>query len=126
MPELYTFDIASGGHATFELQFPFEAYDCQLKYMRCVLEALHRGENALLESPTGTGKTLSLLCAALAWQRRVTPANKGVYAASRGGRLPWRVFVANSALAFVFRRQSSDHHLRIADSQPGELSTLGA
>jgi len=93
MPELYTFDIASGeggGHATFELQFPFEAYDCQLKYMRCVLEALHRGENALLESPTGTGKTLSLLCAALAWQRRVKPANKGVYAASRGGRLPWR------------------------------------
>eukprot|EP00939_MAST-03C_sp_MAST-3C-sp1_P002617 g2617.t1 len=51
------------------VNFPFVPYDCQVKYMTKVIEALQSGEHALLESPTGTGKTLSLLCATLAWQR---------------------------------------------------------
>jgi len=51
------------------VEFPYDAYECQLAYMRAVIQALDAGQNALLESPTGTGKTLCLLCACLSWRR---------------------------------------------------------
>lgn len=51
-----------------EVDFPKEPYPCQVEYIKKVLQAITDGHNALLESPTGTGKTLSLLCSTLAWQ----------------------------------------------------------
>jgi hypothetical protein len=50
------------------VHFPFTPYNNQKAYMATVMDALHNSENALLESPTGTGKTLCLLCSTLAWQ----------------------------------------------------------
>lgn len=38
-----------------QVHFPFKPYKCQEDYMGKVLDALNRSENALLESPTGTG-----------------------------------------------------------------------
>lgn len=54
------------------VEFPHTPYPCQITFMQNVLQALKNRENALLESPTGTGKTLSLLCAALAWRTAET------------------------------------------------------
>ena len=56
--------------ATYDVEFPHKAYGVQLGFMEKVLKALDNKCNALLEAPTGSGKTLSLLCAALAWQRQ--------------------------------------------------------
>jgi len=57
------------------IDFPKEPYPCQVDYMKGVIRALNSGSNALLESPTGTGKTLCLLCATLAWQSKHKPRN---------------------------------------------------
>ena len=51
-----------------EVNFPVEPYDVQVSFMRKAIEAMQGKKNALLESPTGTGKTLCLLCSTLAWQ----------------------------------------------------------
>lgn len=55
------------------VEFPYKPYGTQLAYMGRVISTLDRARrqghcHALLESPTGTGKSLSLLCSALAWQ----------------------------------------------------------
>ena len=49
------------------LYFPFKPYECQETYMRAVIKALQTRNNAALESPTGTGKTLCLLTAVLGY-----------------------------------------------------------
>ena len=54
-----------------EVLFPFKPYDCQLTYMEKVIDTLQDGSSALLESPTGTGKTLSLLCSVLGWRHHL-------------------------------------------------------
>ncbi|CAH8577058.1 unnamed protein product [Heterobilharzia americana] len=58
-----------------DIDFPYQPYDCQLEYMTKVLLSLSEGKHAILESPTGTGKTLCLLCASLAWldKQQVNP-----------------------------------------------------
>ncbi|XP_017136485.1 regulator of telomere elongation helicase 1 homolog [Drosophila miranda] len=55
--------------AGIPVHFPFEPYNVQRDYMEKVIICLRDGTNGVLESPTGTGKTLSLLCASLAWIR---------------------------------------------------------
>ena len=52
-----------------EVFFPYEPYPNQKIYMEKVIEACKKNTIAGLESPTGTGKTLCLLCASLAYLR---------------------------------------------------------
>ena len=59
-----------------KLYFPYKPYEKQITYMKSIIQTLNKKYlsedndfNALaaLESPTGTGKTLCLLCSLLAW-----------------------------------------------------------
>uniref|UniRef100_A0A2C9TZF8 Helicase ATP-binding domain-containing protein n=1 Tax=Manihot esculenta TaxID=3983 RepID=A0A2C9TZF8_MANES len=60
-----------------KVEFPYQPYGTQLAFMGRVISTLDRAQkdghcHALLESPTGTGKSLSLLCSTLAWQQNYT------------------------------------------------------
>ncbi|RMX40284.1 hypothetical protein pdam_00008730, partial [Pocillopora damicornis] len=47
--------------------FPFPPYDIQEDFMKTLYDVLENGGVGIFESPTGTGKSLSLICGALTW-----------------------------------------------------------
>ncbi|KZT72447.1 DNA repair helicase [Daedalea quercina L-15889] len=47
--------------------FPFKPYGIQLDFMQHLYAAIEDRKVTIIESPTGTGKTLSLLCGSLTW-----------------------------------------------------------
>ena len=51
----------SGSSFSYEgvkVQFRFEPYEIQKDYMRLVIDSIVNCKNAMLESPTGTGKVV--------------------------------------------------------------------
>lgn len=62
--------------------FPKQPYKVQETLMRSAFQAAAEGKNAMLESPTGTGKTLCLLAACLEAMRHIN----GEYAKIRAER----------------------------------------
>ena len=51
-----------------DIYFPYKPYEPQNLYMKKIISTLNnKGNISALESQTGTGKTLYLLCAVLAW-----------------------------------------------------------
>lgn len=64
-----------------QVKFPYQPYGSQLAFMCRVISTLDRAQrdghcHALLESPTGTGKSLSLLCSTIAWQQHYKLKNQ--------------------------------------------------
>ena len=53
------------------IKFPFEPYNEQIKYIQSIIDTLKNKEKTALESPTGTGKTLSLLTASLSFLKYI-------------------------------------------------------
>jgi chromosome transmission fidelity protein 1 len=55
----------SDGRGSF--RFPFQPYAVQLQLMTAVYDTLCAGGVGIFESPTGTGKSLSLICSSVRW-----------------------------------------------------------
>ncbi|KAG1696124.1 Regulator of telomere elongation helicase 1 [Nymphon striatum] len=79
------------------VSFPFKPYKVQIDYMKQLIKCLQEGVNGILESPTGTGKTLCLLCASLAWLE----TKKAAFQAVRQG-------VGNTDSSQLFGSQLAD------------------
>lgn len=60
-------NIKLGG---LDISFPYVPYGIQKAMLAKIAVALTNKEHALIESPTGTGKSLSLLCSTLAWRQQ--------------------------------------------------------
>ncbi|KAF2858889.1 DNA repair helicase [Piedraia hortae CBS 480.64] len=52
-----------------DFHHPFKPYGIQLQFMEALYDCIEKGQVGIFESPTGTGKSLSLICGALTWLR---------------------------------------------------------
>lgn len=68
-----TSDLTAQAEGTGDVDFhhPYSPYDVQLQFMKQAYEVLEKGSGqiGILESPTGTGKSLSIICASMTWLR---------------------------------------------------------
>lgn len=64
-------NIQAQAHRDTVFHHPYTPYDVQLEFMKATYNVLDKGggQIGILESPTGTGKSLSLICASMTWLR---------------------------------------------------------
>ncbi|RXG59350.1 putative ATP-dependent DNA helicase DDX11 [Armadillidium vulgare] len=59
-----------------KFSFPFTPYLSQEKFMQALFHALEEEKLGIFESPTGTGKSLSLICGSLSWLKYYDDSQK--------------------------------------------------
>ncbi|KAK0346608.1 ATP-dependent DNA helicase chl1 [Friedmanniomyces endolithicus] len=62
-------DFCCTNMAPKDFHHPFQPYDIQQHFMEAMYDCIERGKVGIFESPTGTGKSLSLICCSLTWLR---------------------------------------------------------
>lgn len=105
--------------------FPFPPYPVQLELMDAITKAIESRAVALFESPTGTGKTLSVICSTMTWLRehRVDPdafkapvTPERAVGDLRSGEVDVPDWVAGQA-----KRKAASHLVAVEDRRAKEL-----
>ncbi|NWQ63610.1 DDX11 helicase, partial [Neopipo cinnamomea] len=106
--------------------FPYTPYRIQEQFMEALYGALEAGRVGIFESPTGTGKSLSLICGALSWLRDLEEKRRQEEARLLQGPSPAEPGQAGSTdaagepdwvTAFVQRKEERDKVDRLKEEQ---------
>ncbi|XP_008069038.1 Fanconi anemia group J protein [Carlito syrichta] len=104
-----------------KISFPCKAYPSQLAMMNSIVRGLNSKQHCLLESPTGSGKSLALLCSALAWQQSLSgkPVDEG---SSKKAEVPSSCccICHSKNLTDSDMNQGTSHHFNSPSTPPSE------
>ncbi|CAE7606531.1 unnamed protein product [Symbiodinium sp. CCMP2456] len=79
-----------------DVQFPVQPLDAQRLVMAAAMRAMREQSVAFVESPTGTGKTLALLSASLAYQHFQQKSAEAVSTSESNAHVPRVVWIART------------------------------
>ncbi|XP_057571236.1 Fanconi anemia group J protein isoform X1 [Hippopotamus amphibius kiboko] len=104
-----------------KINFPCKAYPSQLAMMNSIVRGLNSKQHCLLESPTGSGKSLALLCSALAWQQSFSgkPVDEGL---SKKAEVPLSCYCTCHSKNFTKNdvNQGTSYHFNSPSTPPSE------
>ena len=93
---------------------PYQPYDIQLQFMLNLYQCIDAGGVGIFESPTGTGKSLSLICGSLTWLRdhKRRSVDRAVDEATTSGGPDWLLQAEKQEL----RRRLTEQRLELQKS----------
>nr|XP_023508707.1 Fanconi anemia group J protein [Equus caballus] len=110
-----------------KINFPYKAYPSQLAMMNSIVRGLNSKQHCLLESPTGSGKSLALLCSALAWQQSLSgkPVDESL---SKKGEVPLSCCCTCHSKNFTNGdvNQVTSHHFNRPSTPPSERNGISS
>jgi chromosome transmission fidelity protein 1 len=105
---------------------PYQPYDIQLSFMISLYDCIEHGKVGIFESPTGTGKSLSLICGSLTWlrdnQRRAFETDLDV---SADDGSDWLVRAENDSRRREILREREELEQRLAKIRHEEARKRG-